>query len=83
MSFRTMMVPPVNRNIFSPRPRAGKRAIPSWRRAAILSAVDATQPPMHLFLGEDALRHTREQMDAVLDEMAEWQELSLATNFAN
>ncbi|HZU64397.1 MAG TPA: oxidoreductase [Novosphingobium sp.] len=46
--------------------------------AAILAALDAPRPPVHLFLGEDSLRHIREHLDEVQAAMAEWEALTLS-----
>lgn len=49
--------------------------------AAILAAVDAEQPPLHLLLGSDALRRAREKADAVLAEMDRWEAVTRSTDF--
>lgn len=60
-----------------------ERGDPERAAAAIIAALEAPQPPMHFFLGEDALLHAREQIDVVLDQMAQWRELSLSTAFVD
>ncbi|MXO65021.1 oxidoreductase [Altericroceibacterium endophyticum] len=54
---------------------------PERAAQAILAALEEPEVPRHLFLGEDALRHTQEQIDLVTGEMAKWRELSLSTDF--
>jgi NAD(P)-dependent dehydrogenase (short-subunit alcohol dehydrogenase family) len=62
---------------------AGKQIGDPTRAAeAILAAVDAPEPPLHLLLGPDALRRTREKLDAVIDEMDRWEDVTSSTNFA-
>lgn len=46
--------------------------------SAILLALDAPEPPVHLFLGADALLHTREHLDAAMAVMSEWEAVSLS-----
>jgi len=48
---------------------------------AILAVVDSDKPPLHLLLGSDALRRAREKLDAVIEEMDQWQETTLSTDF--
>lgn len=56
---------------------------PDRAAAAILSALDAPEPPIHLFLGNDALLHAREQIDLALDQMERWDMLSRSIAFAD
>lgn len=51
---------------------------PARAAAAILTALDAPQPPVHLFLGADALLHTREHLEETMGVMREWENLSLS-----
>ena len=61
---------------------AGKQAGDPERGAqAILTAVDADQPPLHLVLGSDALRRTREKLASLSSELNSWQELSTSTDY--
>ncbi|MCW2362357.1 MULTISPECIES: oxidoreductase [Sphingobium] len=46
--------------------------------AAILAALDAPQPPMHLLLGEDALHYAEGQTDLLRAEMERWKDYSLS-----
>jgi NAD(P)-dependent dehydrogenase (short-subunit alcohol dehydrogenase family) len=49
--------------------------------AAILAAVDSTNPPLHLLLGTDALRRSREKLDAVIEEIDRWEETTRSTDY--
>ncbi len=61
---------------------AGKQiGDPARAAAAILAAVDAAVPPLHLLLGSDALRRTREKVDAVTAEMDRWEDVTRSTDF--
>lgn len=61
---------------------AGKeKGDPVRAAAAILTALDARQPPLHLFLGEDALHYAGDQLAFVGRQMREWETLSLSTAF--
>jgi NAD(P)-dependent dehydrogenase (short-subunit alcohol dehydrogenase family) len=48
---------------------------------ALLDLADATEPPVHLLLGSDALRRTREKLDAVIEDMDRWEAVTIATDF--
>ena len=54
---------------------------PARAAAAILTIVDADTPPLHLLLGSDALRRTREKIDAVIEEIDRWEDLTRSTDF--
>lgn len=61
---------------------AGKQiGDPDRAAQAILALVRADQPPLHLLLGTDALRRAREKIDAVIEEMDRWEELTRSTDF--
>jgi NAD(P)-dependent dehydrogenase (short-subunit alcohol dehydrogenase family) len=61
---------------------AGKQIGDPVRAAqAILAIVRAEEPPLHLLLGTDALRRAREKVDAVIEEMDRWEELTRSTDF--
>jgi NAD(P)-dependent dehydrogenase (short-subunit alcohol dehydrogenase family) len=47
----------------------------------ILAVVDSDTPPLHLLLGTDALRRAREGLDAVIDEMDRWEQVTRSTDF--
>jgi NAD(P)-dependent dehydrogenase (short-subunit alcohol dehydrogenase family) len=48
---------------------------------AILAAVKAGTPPLHLLLGSDALRRAREKLDAVIDEIDRWEDVTRSTDY--
>ena len=61
---------------------AGKQiGDPDRAALAILALVQAEEPPLHLFLGTDALRRAREKLDAVIQEIDRWEELTRSTDF--
>jgi NAD(P)-dependent dehydrogenase (short-subunit alcohol dehydrogenase family) len=47
----------------------------------ILAAVRSDNPPVHLLLGSDALRRAREKLDAMIEEIDRWEEVTLSTDF--
>ena len=49
--------------------------------AAIIAAVEAADPPLHLLLGSDALRRVREKFSATTREIDYWEATSLGTDF--
>lgn len=56
---------------------AGKeKGDPRRAAAAILLALDAPEPPLHLFLGEDALHYATDQHAFVASQIREWETLS-------
>lgn len=62
---------------------AGKQlGDPDRAAEAILEIVAAENPPLHLLLGSDALRRSREKLDAVIDEIDRWEALTRSTDFA-
>jgi NAD(P)-dependent dehydrogenase (short-subunit alcohol dehydrogenase family) len=54
---------------------------PDRAAQAILAAVRADNPPLHLLLGTDALRRAREKLDAMIDEIDRWEEVTRGTDF--
>lgn len=61
---------------------AGKQiGDPARAAAAILATVDAATPPLHLLLGSDALRRARDKVDAVIEEMDRWEDVTRSTDF--
>ncbi|WP_165234762.1 SDR family NAD(P)-dependent oxidoreductase [Aquisphaera insulae] len=54
---------------------------PSRGAAAILEAIDSTEPPLHLFLGSDSVRRAREQLKRLGEMIDRWKGLSLGTDF--
>jgi NAD(P)-dependent dehydrogenase (short-subunit alcohol dehydrogenase family) len=60
----------------------GKQAGDPERAAtALLKLADSTSPPTHLLLGSDALRRAREKLDAVIEEMNEWETITRSTDY--
>ncbi|CAB5285569.1 short-chain dehydrogenase/reductase SDR [Burkholderia multivorans] len=61
---------------------AGTQAGDPQRAAdAIIRAVEANEPPLHLVLGPDAFRRTREKQERFAIEIERWKDVSLSTNF--
>jgi NAD(P)-dependent dehydrogenase (short-subunit alcohol dehydrogenase family) len=50
---------------------------------AMLTLIEAENPPYHLILGSDALRLVEEKLSALKRDIATWQELSRSTDFTN
>jgi NAD(P)-dependent dehydrogenase (short-subunit alcohol dehydrogenase family) len=48
---------------------------------AIIAAVNSDNPPLHLLLGSDALRRAREKLDAVIEEIDRWEDLTRSTDY--
>jgi NAD(P)-dependent dehydrogenase (short-subunit alcohol dehydrogenase family) len=61
--------------------RGKEHGDPAKGAQAILTAIGDPDPPLHLFLGEDALRHGREHYVIIDRDMRRFEELSLATAF--
>lgn len=61
---------------------AGKeKGDPARGAAAILAALDAPEPPLHLLLGEDALHYAEDQFAFIGQQIEAWRPLSLSTAF--
>lgn len=59
---------------------AGKeKGDPARGAAAILAALAAPEPPLHLLLGEDALHYAEDQLAFIAAQIAQWRPLSRAT----
>jgi NAD(P)-dependent dehydrogenase (short-subunit alcohol dehydrogenase family) len=56
---------------------------PARAAAAILGAVEAKEPPLHLVLGRPALDMLETKLAALGRDVATWKEISLATDFPN
>jgi NAD(P)-dependent dehydrogenase (short-subunit alcohol dehydrogenase family) len=54
---------------------------PAKGALAIIEAVQAKRPPMHLLLGADALELARKQLNGMLKEFEEWETLTRSTAF--
>lgn len=50
---------------------------------ALLVLVDAENPPVRLFLGDDALEMVDQKLDGMRGEISAWKELSRSTSFAS
>jgi NAD(P)-dependent dehydrogenase (short-subunit alcohol dehydrogenase family) len=62
--------------------RNGKQAgDPRKAAEAIIAAVEANEPPLHLLLGTDALRLVGEKLAALQAEILKWAPISASTNF--
>jgi NAD(P)-dependent dehydrogenase (short-subunit alcohol dehydrogenase family) len=56
---------------------------PARAAESILALVDSNSPPVHLLLGSDALRRAREGLDAVIEEIDRWEDVTCATDFGS
>ncbi len=69
----TMTTPPTSpAACWRPRPGARRAIRPAPRRQAILRLVDSEAPPLHLFLGTDALHYATRKYGQVQTEIGEW-----------
>ena len=55
---------------------------PAKAAQAMLALVDAENPPVRLFLGDDALGLVEQKLDRMRDEISAWEALSRSTNFS-
>ncbi len=55
---------------------------PEKAAAVLIEVSEAENPPLHLFLGEDAYQGAEQKMGAVQQEMRQWQPVAAATNLA-
>ncbi|MDR6294269.1 MULTISPECIES: oxidoreductase [Inquilinus] len=61
---------------------AGKQlGDPDRAAQAILAAVRSDNPPLHLLLGSDALLRAQTKLDALIEEMNRWEEVTRSTDF--
>lgn len=56
---------------------------PAKGAKAIIDAVNAPEPPLHLLLGSDALRRAREKLKKNVDEFDRWEAVTIGTDFPN
>ena len=49
--------------------------------SAIIQAVEASNPPLHLLLGKEALRLGREKLDALRRDFDAWQDVTVGADF--
>jgi NAD(P)-dependent dehydrogenase (short-subunit alcohol dehydrogenase family) len=62
--------------------RSGKQpGDPAKAARAILTVIDAENPPAHVLLGPDALKLVRAERQNFDKELSDWESLSLSTNF--
>jgi NAD(P)-dependent dehydrogenase (short-subunit alcohol dehydrogenase family) len=54
---------------------------PEKGAAVIINAAEAAQPPLHLFLGQDAYDLAFQKIDRVKQDLDNWRELATATSF--
>jgi short-subunit dehydrogenase len=54
---------------------------PKKAAQAMLTLIEAENPPMHLLLGSDALRLVREKLDFLKSEFDAWEKVTLSTDF--
>jgi NAD(P)-dependent dehydrogenase (short-subunit alcohol dehydrogenase family) len=63
--------------------KSGKQAgDPSKAAQVLLRIVTEQNPPVHLLLGTDALKLVRDKIDALKNEIEEWEDISRSTDFA-
>ena len=55
---------------------------PSKAAQAMLTLIEAENPPMHLLLGSDALRLVREKLASLKSELDAWEKVTLSTDVA-
>jgi len=61
---------------------AGKQpGDPARAAAAIIRAVDSPNPPLHLVLGADAYRRTRQMLDAFSADLEAWRAVSIGADY--
>lgn len=54
---------------------------PASAAQALLTVLDSDEPPVHLVLGSDALQVIEEGVERLLRDLAEWEPLTLSTDF--
>ena len=55
---------------------------PEKGMAVLIQLSEAAEQPVHLFLGEDAHGLARQQMQAVTQDLEQWEPVAAATNFS-
>ncbi len=61
---------------------AGKQpGDPARAAAAIIQAVDSPNPPLHLVLGADAYRRTRQMLEAFSADVEAWKDVSIGADY--
>ena len=66
-----------------PQSRGKERGDPDRCAVAILQAIGAPEPPIHLFLGTGALRRARAGVDQIMQQLNAWENLSNSTSFSD
>jgi hypothetical protein len=56
---------------------------PAKAAQALLALIEAPNPPVRLFLGEDALALVQQKLDGMTAEIAAWDALSRSTSFSS
>jgi hypothetical protein len=75
--------PTAHANVASLHEIVGKRVgDPKLGALAMIKAVEAETPPMHLVLGSDALGYLREHLAQLTSDLSAWESVSLSTDFA-
>ena len=64
-----------------PQLNGRQRGDPDRCAAAILQAIDAPEPPIHLFLGSDALKRARSRIEQIAQQLNQWENLSNSISF--
>ena len=54
---------------------------PAKAARAILKVVEANDPPMHLLLGSDALKLTRDKLNSLGKEIDTWESVTTSTGY--
>jgi NAD(P)-dependent dehydrogenase (short-subunit alcohol dehydrogenase family) len=55
---------------------------PAKAAQVLLQIVEASDPPTHLLLGDDALKFVREKLQSLNSEFAAWENVTRSTDFA-
>ncbi|AMH43431.1 MULTISPECIES: oxidoreductase [Burkholderiaceae] len=64
--------------------KSGKQAgDPAKAAQALLKIIASPNPPVHLLLGNDALKFVREKLSSLADEISEWEAVSSSTDCAD
>jgi hypothetical protein len=63
--------------------RSGKQSgDPAKAAQVLLQIVEASNPPTHLLLGDDALKFVREKLENLNSEFVAWENVTRSTDFA-
>ena len=62
--------------------KSGKQAgDPAKAAQALLKVIASPNPPVHLLLGNDALKLVKEKLSSLADEISEWEAVSSSTDY--